>query len=61
MTFRWYGQEDPIPLEYIRQIPNCSGAMHVRNIKFEGDQKFYESAPNLTPTPRRTHAKPQIR
>lgn len=22
MSFRWYGESDPIPLEYIRQIPN---------------------------------------
>ena len=24
MSFRWYGPSDPIPLEYIRQIPNLS-------------------------------------
>ena len=22
MSFRWYGESDPISLEYIRQIPN---------------------------------------
>lgn len=27
MTFRWYGSADPIPLEYIKQIPGCSGIM----------------------------------
>ena len=27
MTFRWYGDTDPIPLEYIKQIPGCSGIM----------------------------------
>lgn len=28
MTFRWYGTEmDPIPLEYIRQIPGISGVV----------------------------------
>ena len=28
MTFRWYGsQMDPIPLRYIRQIPNMSGVV----------------------------------
>lgn len=27
MTFRWYGNADSIPLEYIKQIPNCSGVM----------------------------------
>lgn len=25
MTFRWYGENDRIPLEYIRQIPNMYG------------------------------------
>jgi mannonate dehydratase len=25
MTFRWYGQSDSIPLEYIRQIPSMKG------------------------------------
>lgn len=27
MTFRWYGETDPIPLEHIRQIPNMSGVV----------------------------------
>ncbi len=25
LTFRWYGPDDSIPLDYIRQIPNMSG------------------------------------
>ncbi len=25
MSFRWFGKDDPIPLEYIRQIPNMKG------------------------------------
>lgn len=27
MTFRWYGEKDSIPLEYIKQIPNMSGVV----------------------------------
>ena len=27
MTFRWYGEKDCIPLQYIRQIPNMSGVV----------------------------------
>ena len=27
MTFRWYGENDPIPLSYIRQIPAVSGVV----------------------------------
>ena len=27
MTFRWYGEGDNIPLEFIRQIPNMSGVV----------------------------------
>ena len=27
MTFRWYGEGDPIPLGFIRQIPNMSGVV----------------------------------
>ena len=30
MTFRWYGsQMDPIPLRYIKQIPNMSGVVNI--------------------------------
>ena len=25
MTFRWYGDSDPVTLEYIRQIPGVTG------------------------------------
>ena len=27
MTFRWYGEDDSIPLEYIKQIPNMTGVV----------------------------------
>lgn len=27
LTFRWYGEKDCIPLEYIKQIPNMSGVV----------------------------------
>ena len=27
LTFRWYGEKDSIPLEYIRQIPGISGVV----------------------------------
>jgi len=27
LTFRWYGEQDSIPLEYISQIPNMSGVV----------------------------------
>ena len=27
MTFRWYGKDDPICLDYIRQIPNMTGVV----------------------------------
>ena len=28
MTFRWYGESDPVKLEYIRQIPGSGTASH---------------------------------
>ena len=27
MTFRWYGLNDSIPLEYVRQIPGMTGVV----------------------------------
>ncbi|MST49431.1 mannonate dehydratase [Mobiluncus porci] len=38
MTFRWYGEGyDPIPLEYIRQIPEMTGIMGVLSGKAAGE------------------------
>src|SRR4030081_2765914 len=27
MTFRWFGESDPIPLSYVRQIPGVTGVV----------------------------------
>ncbi|MBN1534329.1 MAG: mannonate dehydratase [Spirochaetes bacterium] len=27
ITFRWYGDDDPVPLQYIRQIPSVTGVV----------------------------------
>ena len=27
LTFRWFGNEDPIPLDYVRQIPGVRGVV----------------------------------
>src|SRR5919199_4120152 len=27
MTFRWFGTDDPVPLEYVRQIPGVRGVV----------------------------------
>ncbi len=35
MTFRWYGEKDPITLEYIRQIPSVSGVRRSRRSGLE--------------------------
>lgn len=41
MTFRWYGDSDPIPLKYIKQIPNCSGIMGMMD-DFEAGEVWNE-------------------
>ena len=38
MTFRWYGEgHDPIPLQYIKQIPGMTGIMGTLNYKAAGE------------------------
>ena len=38
MTFRWYGEGfDPIPLQYVKQIPGMSGIMGVLSDKAAGE------------------------
>ena len=38
MTFRWYGEgHDPIPLQYIKQIPGVSGIMGTLSYKAAGE------------------------
>lgn len=37
MTFRWFGAEDPVKLEYIRQIPGMSGIVSSLNDIPAGD------------------------
>ena len=38
MTFRWYGEgHDPIPLQYIKQIPGVSGIMGTLSYKEAGE------------------------
>ena len=29
MTFRWYGKDDPVKIEYIKQIPGMKGIVTV--------------------------------
>ena len=36
-TFRWYGNSDPISLDYIKQIPGCSGIMGMHD-EFEAGE-----------------------
>ena len=31
LTFRWYGENDQIPLKYIRQIPKVEGIVSALN------------------------------
>lgn len=35
--FRWYGESDPIPLEYVKQIPNVKGVVGTLLNKLPGD------------------------
>lgn len=44
-TFRWYGNNDPIPLQYIKQIPGCSGIMGMHDEFAAGevwDKDFFQ-------------------
>ena len=44
-TFRWYGNNDPIPLEYLKQIPGNSGVMGMHDEFAAGevwDKEFFQ-------------------
>lgn len=51
MTFRWYGENDNIPLEYIKQIPNISGVVTAVYDSAVGEvwkEKSIEKLKNMT-------------
>lgn len=48
-TFRWYGNDDPVALKYIKQIPGCSGIMGMHNEFAAGevwDKSFFDDMVN---------------
>ena len=46
-TFRWYGKDDPITLDHIRQIPDMYGVVGTLNHKLPGDLWTYEEVKEL--------------
>lgn len=46
-TFRWYGQDDPISLKYINQIPNMYGVVGTLVDKLPGEKWELEEIQNL--------------
>ena len=47
LAFRWFGKDDPIPLEYIKQIPRVSGIVSAIYDVNVGDVWLYEQIKSL--------------
>ena len=47
LAFRWFGKDDPIPLEYIKQIPRVSGIVSALYDVNVGDFWSYEKIKSL--------------
>lgn len=49
MTFRWYGDSDPVTLQYIRQIPGMTGVVSAIYDIPVGEVWPLEKSPNSKP------------